>query len=109
MINIIDVVTRGDENLHQADEFDEIFSLPSVDIPSPIPATPFVNIPEVFNFEVPLPTEPLPSPANLFISDSEDSDDISDSEEDDISDILAKINQPVLAEDSSDEEEFDAD
>ena len=79
------------------------------DIPSPIPATPFVNIPEVFNFEVPLPTEPLPSPANLFISDSEDSDDISDSEEDDISDILAKINQPVLSEDSSDEEEIDAD
>ena len=89
------------ENLHQADEFDEIFNLPTVDIPSPIPATPSVNIPEVFNFEVPLPTEPLPSPANLFISDSDDSDDISD--------ILAKINQPVLSEDSSDEEEFNAD
>jgi len=100
MINIIDMVARGVDSLHQADEFDEIFNLPTVDIPSPIPATPSVNIPEVFNFGVPLPTEPLPSPANLFISDSE---------EDDISDILAKINQPVLSEDSSDEEEFDAD
>ena len=108
LINALtNLVARVD--FHQADEFDEIFNLPTVDILSPIPATPSVNIPKVFNFEVPLPTEPLPSPANLFISDSEDADNISDSEEDDISDILAKINQPVLSEDSSDQEEFDVD
>lgn len=62
----------GPANIEEYEEeetvFNEIFNLPEINIPSPVPPTPHVNLPDddVFNFKVPFPNEPLPLFTILF-------------------------------------------
>jgi len=101
------------KKMNQTDKFHKIFNLPIIDILSPIPSTPNVNNPKVFNLEDPLPSESLPAPGNLFVSESTPeqltlySSSSNDEEEEDISNILNAI-PPLELSEHSDSENDDA-